>query len=785
MGAESGRPVSLKIFVSGLVQGVGFRPHVAALARSLGLRGYVRNVGGSEVEILVEGDEPGVSEFLYRLLKDVPEPAEVEHVVVEEGRPAGYREFRIEKSSGALHLRSMIPPDFSICDECLREVLDSGDRRHSYPFNSCVWCGPRFSMMYGVPYDREKTAMRDFPLCPECLGEYGDPGNRRRYHAQGISCPACGPRVRLFTGDWEPVETPDPILEAAKLVNEGYIVAIKGVGGYHIACSAADDGVVLRLRQRKRRPTKPFAVMVLDLETVGRLVLLSEPSKRLLASPQRPIVLLPKREDSPVSRYVSPGMAHEGVFLPYTALHYLFLREVRGGFSVMTSGNVTDEPMCYDEECARSRLSKLVDFVLTHNRVIVNRVDDSVVRFTDGSPVLLRRARGYAPRWIRIPSRLESEVVAMGADIISAPAVAFEDKVVLTQYVGELGNGDTIRELVRYLELFLKTYRVDPASSTYVVDKHPRYVSRAVGIEMARGSGRVAEVQHHVAHILSTMADAGMLGESYVGVAADGVGYGDDGAVWGCEVMSVSRSGYRRLGRLSYVKLSGSDRDVEYPARVLASYLSSFLSYEELVELYERHGLLGALPGGKLELEVFLSSLRRRWVYSSSLGRLLDAVAVLLGVATRREYEGAPAIRLEEASFGGSPLLPAEVAEEMLRVGELAEIDPTPLLEKVLELREEGKPLRDVAYTFQYLVGRAVGKAVLAVARGRRVSRLVPAGGGAVVNSVIVRGIRDELKREDFALVLPSRVPPNDGGIALGQVYSLMYMGYDPSPLFR
>ncbi len=776
MVAESARMLALKVFVSGLVQGVGFRPYVDALARSLGLRGYVRNVGGSEVEVLIEGDERGVLTFLYKLLLEVPEPAEVEHVVVEESHTAGYSEFRIEKSGRTLYLRSMIPPDFSICDECLREVLDPGDRRHAYPFNSCVWCGPRFSMMYGVPYDRERTAMRDFPLCPECLGEYADPGNRRRYHAQGISCPTCGPEVRLYTREWEPVEAKNAISEAARLVNEGHIVGIKGVGGYHIACSATDDDVVLRLRLRKRRPTKPFAVMALDLKTAGRLVVLSEPSRRLLTSPQRPIVLLPKREDSPVSRLVSPGMAHEGIFLPYTALHYLFLEEARDGFSVMTSGNVTDEPMCYDEECARSRLSKLVDFVLTHNRTIVNRVDDSVVRFTDGSPVLLRRARGYAPRWIRIPFKLEADVVAMGADIISSPAIAFEDKVVLTQYIGELGNGDTIGELVKYLKFFAGTYSVDLAKSTYVVDKHPRYVSRAVGMEMGRASGRIVEVQHHVAHVLSIMADRSMLGESYIGIAADGVGYGDDGAVWGCEVMNVSRSGYRRLGRLSYVKLSGSDRDVEYPARVLASYLSSVLSYEELIELYERYGLLKALPGGRLELEVLLSSLRRRWVYSSSLGRLLDAVSVLLGLATNREYEGSPAIRLEEASLNGSSLLPGEIVDEMVHAGELVEIDPIPLLKRVLELREEGKPLKDVAYTFQYTMGRAIGRAILAAARGRRVSRLIPAGGGAVVNSVIVRGIRDELERESFVLVLPSQVPPNDGGIALGQVYSLVYM---------
>ncbi|MEM1698843.1 MAG: carbamoyltransferase HypF [Sulfolobales archaeon] len=767
---------SLKVIVSGLVQGVGFRPYVDILARSLGLRGYVKNVGGSEVEIFVEGSEDTISRFLYVLLLNTPKPAEIEHIVVEKTSSKGYQEFKIEKSAEAFYMRSMVPPDFSICDDCLREVLDPADRRYSYPFNSCAWCGPRFSMMYGVPYDRDKTAMREFPLCPECLRDYTNSESKRRYHAQGISCPTCGPRVLLYTRDWELVNTADPIQEAARLINEGYIVGVKGVGGYHVACLATDDDVILRLRERKRRPTKPFAVMALDLDTLERLVVLNDLAIKLLKSPQRPIVLLPKRENSPVSKYVSPGMAHEGVFLPYTALHYILLSKVKDKFAVMTSGNLTDEPMCYSDQCAKDRLSRITDYILTHNRSIVNRVDDSVIRFTDGSPVLLRRARGYVPRWLRIPFRLGSDVVAMGADIISAPAVAFEDKVVLTQYIGELGNGDTISEFIKYLRYFSEVYKIDLAKSTYVVDKHPRYVSRAIGLEMGKKSGEVKELQHHVAHILSTMADSNLLSEAYVGIAVDGVGYGDDGAVWGCEIIEVSRKGYKRVGRLSYVKLSGSDRDVEYPARVLASYLTNIMSYEELITFYEKHNLLKALPGGRLELEVLLSSLRKNWVYSSSLGRLLDAISVLLGISIAREYEGSPAIRLEEASFGGRVLLPNDIVDELVHARETIEIDPTPLIEKIIDLKEESASRADLAYTFQYIIGRAIGRAVLISTKGRRVSRLIPAGGGAIVNTVLTKGIKDELRSGDLTLVLPTRVPPNDGGIALGQVYSLVYV---------
>ncbi len=760
--------IALRILISGLVQGVGFRPYVHLTAKSLGLAGFVRNSGGSEVEIWAEGDERKLLEFLIRIALGVPEPAEVESIRIEVVKPAGYQDFTIEKSSGRVHLRSMIPPDFGICDECLKEVLDPGDRRYLYPLNSCVWCGPRYSMMYGVPYDRERTAMRDFPLCRECLAEYRDIGNRRRYHAQGISCSRCGPKVHLYTKDWEEVEVADPVAEAAKLINEGYIVGVKGVGGYHIACLASDDGVVVELRRRKRRPTKPFAVMAIDVEVAGRLVELSIEGARLLKSPQRPIVLLPKRESSPVSKYVSPGMSHEGVFLPYTALHYLLLSRLRDGFAVMTSGNVSDEPMCYDESCARGKLSRIADFFLVHERVIVSRVDDSVLRFTAGRPVLLRRGRGYAPRWIRIPARLESEVVALGADMHSAPAVAFEDKVVLTQYIGELVNGDTVSELLKHLSLLMKTYSIMSEDAVYVVDKHPRYVSRSIGIELGRASGRVEEVQHHVAHVLSTVADRGLTEERYIGVAVDGVGYGDDGAIWGCEVLYVNGAKYERVGRLSYVTITGSDRDIEYPARVLASYLLRLMDDEEIREFFRKRGLVKALPGGELELEVVLSRLRKGGTKSSSLGRLLDSISVLLGVTLWREFEGSPAIALEEAALGGRLL--TRVEQPLVRVGEVVEVDPIPLLRSLVELLDTLQT-KDLAYSAQYYIGRALGRAIAYSARGRRVSRLIPAGGGAAVNDVVIRGVMDELSPEGLEVVLPREVPPNDGGIALGQVY--------------
>ncbi|MEM2158398.1 MAG: carbamoyltransferase HypF, partial [Sulfolobales archaeon] len=431
-----------RLVVVGIVQGVGFRPLVFRVANELGVYGYVRNVGGSEVEIHVEGSEGVLQEFMERLRSSLPPVARIDEIVVRDVDVAGFKEFKILPSTDEAVKYSMIPPDFGICDDCLSEVLNPKDRRHNYVFNSCVWCGPRFSMMYRPPYARINTSMNDFPLCGECLSEYRDPSNLRRFHAQGMSCPKCGPQVTLYTRDGELVDSENPVELVGKLINEGYIVGVKGLGGYHIASLATDDDVVLKLRLRKNRPQKPFAVMVLNESVGSKLCYLSAEAVKLLKSPERPIVLLPKKDGSPISKYVSPGLDVDGLFLPYTALHYLILENTRDMFAVMTSGNPRDKPMCIDEECAFRYLKGFVDYFLVHNRVIVNRVDDSVLRFTNGKPVIIRRGRGYAPMWIKARFRFRDPVIAFGAELQTAGALAFDDKIVLTQYIGDVDDYD-------------------------------------------------------------------------------------------------------------------------------------------------------------------------------------------------------------------------------------------------------------------------------------------------------------------------------------------------------
>ncbi|MEM3033978.1 MAG: carbamoyltransferase HypF, partial [Nitrososphaerota archaeon] len=423
---------AVRLRISGIVQGVAFRPFVYRIAVRAGVAGYVKNVGGSGVEIHVEGEPERVEEFIQLLWRLKPERARIDEYSHMEVPPQGYTSFQIHKSDSSAYYRSIIPPDFSICKDCLREIL-SETRWHLYPFNSCAYCGPRYSMIYTVPYDRENTAMRSFPLCEECRREYHDPENERRFHAEGISCPSCGPKTRLLNNRSEVLANDvEAVREAARLIDAGFIVAVKGLGGFHIAASAVDDNVVAELRLRKRRSTKPFAVMCLNLDIVARLVELTTVAAEILDSPEKPIVLLPIKQDAPVSRLVAPNLRKLGVFLPYTGLHYLLLSWTRDKYVIMTSGNPYNEPMCISDIEAFEKLAVIADYFLTHNREIVNRVDDSVARFTGGRVVLLRRGRGYSPRWVRLPFQVDREVVAFGAMLQSAGAVAFEDKVVLT-----------------------------------------------------------------------------------------------------------------------------------------------------------------------------------------------------------------------------------------------------------------------------------------------------------------------------------------------------------------
>lgn len=739
---------AFKIYAVGIVQGVGFRPYVKMLADSLGVAGYVKNMGGGEVEIFVEGER--AAQFVEALWNSRPRAIVLEELIVQEAEPQGRRSFEILKSDVEARTPSNVPPDLAICEECLREVLEGDERRRGYYFNSCSFCGPRFSVMRRLPYDRENTSWVSFPMCPQCAAEYSSPrlGGVRRFFYQGISCKLDGPRVRLLDSSGKPVESDNPVLKAAELVSRGYIVAVKGIGGYHIFARATDDSVVAELRRRKRRPSQPFAVMALDLRVAERLVHIDERAASLLTSPQRPIVLLPKKEDSPISPLVAPGLDKEGVFLPYTALHYLLLAHTDDKFAVATSGNVHGEPMCKDLKCALEKLGRVVDYLLDHDLEIVHRVDDSVLRFTNGVPTFLRRSRGYAPAWIRIPRRLKRPVVAFGADLQTAGAVAFEDKVVLTQYIGDLDNFDALKDLDQELRWFFKAYRLrDPV---LVCDKNPAYNSTRLCKEWAEELGaETFVVQHHHAHALAAAADA-KLDEPFVAIAIDGVGYGDDGMAWGGEILFVEGAKYVRERHLRYVPMPGGDLAALRPARMAAAYFHEAFG-EVPMWLAER------LPGGLPELEVVERELKAPKLFTSSTGRFLDAVAAALGVAWERTYEGEPAIRLEAAAAGGRPL-PLEAEDQV------------ELFAQAVEAYRSRRPLKDVAYSVQLKLGSILGTWACESAQRRGVDT-VAVSGGAAVNDFIIAGIAQEIVSCGLRFIQHIRAPPGDEGIALGQSY--------------
>lgn len=759
---------AVRMRIVGVVQGVGFRPFTYRLAKALGLRGYVVNLGGGEVEIHIEGDERALREFSERVVREAPQGAVIFGIHYEEAEPLGLEEFVIREGERRAHARSVVPPDIAICEDCVTEVLSGTSRFYGYPWHSCVRCGPRFSMMYGLPYERDNTSMGAFKLCEECESEYRDPSNLRRFYAQGISCPRCGPQTRVYTGDGKRLEVDDPVSFAAEAIEDGHIVALKGVGGYHIACLASRDDVVAELRARKKRPSQPFALMARDMAVVEELVVVLPGARELLEAPQRPIVVLPKRGSSRVSELVAPGLSTLGVMLPYTGLHVLLMREVRDGFLIMTSGNPHSEPMCTDLSCVLTKLKGVVDYVVDHDRAIVHRVDDSVVRFTDGEPVFLRRSRGYAPQWIEVPLPLV-EGVAVGADLQGVGAIGFEGRIVLTQYIGDLEVPAHLEDLLRELLWFVKVYGVKPR--LVARDLHPRYHSRRVAeILSSELGGEMVDVQHHHAHAAAVMAECGVeSGARVVAVTVDGVGYGPDGSVWGGEVLVATYRDFVRAGHLMPFTLPGGDAAVRYPVKpLIALMVLAGYSEEEVLKYLKRLEILRALPYGEAEASLtYWLAKRGRGPATSSIGRVLDAFAALLGVCTIRTYEGEPAILLEALADRGkhTEYTPKISVHEGRPVVDLVDVLNW-ALESLERMRRE-----DIAATVLRALGRGLGLVVVSALRGlRNCEGFVVVGGGAAVNTHIIRGLKDVLGAEDLEVRVPKKAPPGDGGIALGQL---------------
>ena len=765
--------------VEGVVQGVGFRPFVYTLATGLGLVGLVGNdLDGVFVE--VEGPVAVVSEFLLLLERDAPPLARIERVTTRAITPRRSASFAIAASEpgpagpgrSARRRRTLVSADTATCADCLRELSDPADRRFGYPFINCTNCGPRFTIVRDVPYDRPLTTMAAFAMCEPCAAEYHDPAHRR-FHAQPTCCPACGPRLALLDPAGN-VLTAEPIAKAAELLAHGGVLAVKGLGGYHLAADATCEEAVARLRARKHREDKPFAVMAADLAAARRLAEVDTAAAGLLTSPARPIVLLPRRMgaelEEAVAAATAPGNRQLGIMLPYTPLHHLLLAalaeagdaghsgDARSRPMVLTSGNVSDEPIVYRDEEALAQLSGIADAFVVHDRAIHIRTDDSVARTFRGRPMLLRRSRGYVPEPVTVASGFPRPVLACGAELKNTFGLARGRHVFLSHHIGDLENAETLRSFTEGIEHFRRLFDVDPQVVAH--DLHPEYLSTKYAIELAETSPVTLQpVQHHHAHIASCLADNGAVGDEnggpVIGVAFDGTGYGTDGTIWGGEFLAADLATFERGGHLAPVPMPGGAAAIRQPWRMAAAYLDNQAPQD-----------LDVVRRNQVSWPAILAMARRgvNSPLTSSAGRLFDAAAAILGVRDVINYEGQAAVELEQlADPGESGGYPAAV-----EAGHPFQARGTDLLHGIIDDLTDQVPAPVIAARFHHGVAALIEAGCLAM-RDRYGLGTVALSGGVFQNSLLLRGTVSRLEARGFRVLLHSRVPCNDGGISLGQ----------------
>jgi hydrogenase maturation protein HypF len=758
---QTGGVVRRGVRVEGIVQGVGFRPFVHALAARLELSGLVGN-DATGVFIEVEGDDAAVRRFITALTEDPPRLAVVERVSVWPLPPTGETGFRIVASTDGGPRHALVSPDTATCADCLAEIFDPSDRRYRYAFTNCTNCGPRFSIVRDVPYDRPNTTMAEFAMCPECEREYHDPADRR-FHAQPTCCPACGPHLRLVTP--APLVVDDAIVDTARLLDSGAVVAVKGIGGYHLAALASRPEAVDALRARKHREDKPFAIMVPDLAWARRIGSIGPAEEAALTSPARPIVLVERRPGVgyDVAAGVAPGNRSLGIMLPYAPLHHLLVAEVGAPF-VLTSGNVSDEPIAHLDEDAFDRLRDIADAFLVHDRPIHVRVDDSVVRAVAGRTLMLRRSRGFAPSPVAVPWDLGRHVLACGAELKHTFAVAKDRRVFVSQHIGDLENYETYRAFVDGVDHHLRLFDVAP--SVVAHDLHPEYLSTKYAIDLAsaRDDLELVGVQHHHAHVASCLADNGVQGP-VIGVAFDGLGYGIDGTMWGGEFLAASITAFERVGWFEPVPMPGGAAAIRQPWRMAATYLDAVFGHEVPSGL--------AVVGRHAERWRDVVALARAGAggaggaaspLTSSAGRLFDAVAAIVSVRDTINYEGQAAIELEQLA---DPSVLDRYDVDVPASGPYVIAGRSIVAAVVADLLA-GVPPPAVAARFHRTLVDAIGLVCDRVRRDTGLD-LVALSGGVFQNALLTSWTVADLTARGFGALTHSRVPPNDGGISLGQ----------------
>jgi hydrogenase maturation protein HypF len=736
------------IRVRGIVQGVGFRPFIYRLARSHALNGWVLNAENG-VEIHLEGDPSAIEAFVHRLKTQPPPAANIAEIDIKTEAPQGFSDFTIRESERRDRPTVRISPDLPVCDACLQEMFDPSDRRYRYPYINCTNCGPRYTVILSLPYDRPATTMKDWPLDPYCSGEYHDPGNRR-FHAQPVACPQCGPRFQLLDGEATCVGDA-AIQSAAHRLREGSILGVKGLGGYHLACDAANVGAVRALRERKYRKEKPFAVMAKNLAVARGLVELPPAGEQLLTSSARPIVLARARR---TLEAVAPDTDELGIMLPYAPLHHLLFSAGAPDVLVMTSANRSSEPIAYEDADARERLSGIADALLVGERPIARRVDDSVARAGTFGPVILRRSRGYAPGAVTsLP--LRRPVLAVGADLKNAITLVVDGQAFVSQHIGDLDHYQALVAFEETIRDLVSMYDVGWEDLLVIHDAHPQYASSLHALKLSCAERRA--VQHHRAHVASVLAERGDWDTQVLGVSFDGTGYGDDGSIWGGEVFAGSiRKGFERVAHLRPALLPGGDAAAQFPVQAAAGFLCQVEGLPDLTK-----PPFNFPPRFTKALD--LAGKAVRTFPTTSVGRLFDTAAALLGFVREITYEGQAAMWLEHQARKSSSCIeafPFPFASN--------ELDFRPLLSSVAEERLRGTAPSVIARAFQRAVAQGLADAVTSLCQKHKIEVLVMSG-GVFQNDLLLEDLRDLLQGTPLQVWTNHAVPPNDGGISLGQ----------------
>ena len=747
--------VRRRIHVAGIVQGVGFRPYVYRLATERHLAGQIANTS-SGVVIEVEGEAEVVDDFLSSLPAQAPPLALLTEIRVAEIHRTGESDFCILPSDPSASVRTLISPDIATCADCLRELFDPADRRYRYPFINCTNCGPRFSIVRGIPYDRPQTSMSVFPMCPHCLAEYEDPRNRR-FHAQPNACWQCGPQLEFCDSRGRRVSVEDPIAEAIARLRAGDIVAVKGLGGFHLAVDATNAAAVGRLRERKRRVEKPFAVMVSDLETVSRFCTLDAEERKLLCLPQRPVVLLPRTNECPLADSVAPFNPYLGIFLPYTPIHHLLFRDGELQALVMTSGNLSEEPIAIGNSEAVARLGDIADWFLLHNREILLRCDDSVLRRTGGRTRQIRRSRGFVP----VPVFLKKEfppTLAVGGELKNTICLLRGQEAFLSQHIGDLENVEAYKFFQEAADHLQRILEIRPEIVAY--DLHPDYFATRWARNL-KGVHAVG-VQHHHAHIASCMAENRLEGR-VIGFALDGTGYGTDGRIWGGEVLLADYLSFERAAHLAYVPLPGGAAAIREPWRMAVSHLWASFG-PDLLKL--PIPLFRQIPQTRVRTVLQMIERQVNSPLTSSCGRLFDAVAALINLRLDVNYEAQAAVELEmcrDATAAGHPY-PFGLSE----AGDLLQIDSRPLFRAIVEDLLQGAAIGEISQRFHDGLVEALAS-IARILRKRTSLNIVCLSGGTFQNACLANGLEHQLQSDGFEVYTHSQVPAGDGGISLGQ----------------